>query len=235
MAAGYAAAEHPWMRRDDTPCFAGLEVVSKRARSYLGARLNEWKDKTMALELKIIVGSTRPGRQGPKIAAWIESAAKARGDFNVTLIDLAEINLPLLNEPNHPVMQQYQHDATKAWAEAIGSADALVFVTPEYDSFPNAALVNAVQYLAVEWRYKPAAIVSYGGISGGLRAAQELRQLLGAVGTAVTPQGVPLPMVFGQLNEAGFEPTEINSQGAEQMLSELGKWASALQPLHKAA
>lgn len=189
----------------------------------------------MSLDLKIIVGSTRPGRQGPKIAAWVESVAKAHNGFNVSTIDLAELNLPLFNEPRHPMMQQYEHEATKQWAQAIGSADAVIFVTPEYDSFPNAALINAVQYLSVEWRYKPVSVVSYGGISGGLRAAQELRQLALAVGAAPIQQGVPLPMVFGQLTEDSFQPSEINTQSATQMVAELAKWAGALRPLHKAA
>ena len=100
-------------------------------------------------------------------------------------MDLAEFDLPLLDEPKHPRLQQYEHEHTKRWSAAIGPADAFLFVTPEYDYFTSAALVNALQFLSVEWHYKAAGIVSYGGVSGGLRATQELRQLIGNLNGAM--------------------------------------------------
>lgn len=105
----------------------------------------------MDINLKIIIGSTRPGRKGPIIARWVEEAAKASGLFKVELVDLAEMNLPLLDEASHPAMQKYEHEHTKRWASIIGSADAYIFVTPEYDFFAPASLVNAIQVLMKEW------------------------------------------------------------------------------------
>lgn len=186
----------------------------------------------MQLNLKIIIGSTRPGRKGPIVARWVEEAAKATGKFDVALVDLADQNLPFLDEAAHPAMQKYEHEHTKRWSSIIGSADAFIFVTPEYDFFAPATLVNAIQVLSKEWAYKTAGVVSYGGISGGLRSTQVLRGLLGNVNVHALPQSVPLPM-FSQLIDENdtLQPTQIITDGANLMLGELAKWAGALKPL----
>ena len=126
----------------------------------------------MTLKLQTSICSIRPGRIGPKVGEWFHGVAAGHGGFEAELVDLADFHLPMLDEAKHPRMQQYEHDHTKKWAASVASADAYAFVTPEYDYFPPASLVNAVQFVAREWHYKPAGIVSYGGISGGLRAAQ---------------------------------------------------------------
>ncbi|KAA2312960.1 NADPH-dependent oxidoreductase [Pseudooceanicola sediminis] len=190
----------------------------------------------MTLKLKVITGSTRPGRVGPTVAKWAVQAAEANGKFEVEAVDLADMNLPLLDEANHPAMQKYEHEHTKRWSAIIGDADAFVFVTPEYDFFAPAALVNAVQVLLKEWKYKPAGVVSYGGISGGLRSAQVLRGLLGNVGAVAIPQGVPLPLFSQYISDDGtFTPNEKVTEGAEAMFDELARWAGALKPLHSPA
>ncbi len=97
----------------------------------------------------------------------MEEIARADGRFEVELVDLADFHLPVFDEPAHPRLQKYEHEHTKRWAKSVESADAFLFVAPEYDYFPNAALVNALQYLSVEWAHKVAGIVSYGGASGG--------------------------------------------------------------------
>jgi Predicted flavoprotein len=186
----------------------------------------------MSLILKIITGSTRPTRQGPKVAAWVEDFARAHGGFTVELVDLAAMDLPLLDEPAHPAMQKYEHDHTKRWSEVIAGADAFVFVTPEYDFFTPAALVNAIQCLSREWKYKAAGVVSYGGVSGGLRSAQVLRGLLGNVGVMAIPQTVPLPFFAASINDDGqFEANEKMEEGLKLLLDELAKWSGALKPL----
>jgi len=186
----------------------------------------------MTLSLKIIIGSTRPGRKGPAVARWIDGVARAQGGFDVELVDLADMDLPLLDEPKHPVMQDYQHDHTKRWSKVIASGDAFIFVTPEYNFFAPASLVNAIQCLSKEWAYKPAGVVSYGGISGGLRAAQVLRGLLGNVNVMAIPQAVPLPLFASQIDDSGtFQGNDKMVEGANAMLGELGKWAGALKPL----
>jgi NAD(P)H-dependent FMN reductase len=188
----------------------------------------------MALKLNIIIASTRPGRAGPTIAKWVDEQARLNEAFDVALLDLADFKLPLLDEPAHPRLQQYQHEHTKRWAQAIAPADAFLFVVPEYDFFINAALVNALQFLSVEWAYKVAGVVSYGGVSGGLRSTQELRQLLGNLNVMALPQSVPIPFFAKFINEDQvFMPTEQMTDGLKSVLGELSKWGTALQPLRK--
>jgi len=189
----------------------------------------------MALRLNIIIGSTRPGRISPTVAKWVEKAAVEHGKFDVKLVDLADFKLPLLDEAAHPMAKQYVNEPTKRWSASVDSADAFVFVTPEYNYFPPAALVNSVQSLMQEWFYKPAGVVSYGGISGGLRAAQAFRQLLGNVNVHSLPQVVPAPMVTQFIGEDGvFRPNEPMTDGLNGMLDELHKWTTALRTLRPA-
>lgn len=186
----------------------------------------------MALKLNIIIGSTRPGRVGPVIARWLHETALEHGSFGVELVDLADFGLPLLDEAAHPLAQQYANDPTRRWSQSVASADAFVFVTPEYDYFAPAALVNAVQVLAREWFYKPASVVSYGGISGGLRAAQVLRQLLGNVNVYALTQPVPVPMFAQFIGEDGvFHPNEQMKVAVGAMLDEIYRVAGAMKTL----
>jgi len=190
----------------------------------------------MSLKLKIIIGSTRPGRKGPIVADWVKRFADEFGKFDVDLVDLAELDLPLLDEPNHPAQKNYQHDHTKRWSAIADEADAFVFVAPEYNFFAPAALVNAMQCLSQEWKYKPAAFVSYGGVSGGLRAMQELRQLFGNLGGVALAQSVPMPFFTQFIGEDGtFKPNEPMLEGIKGVFGELHKWATALQPMRKPA
>lgn len=186
----------------------------------------------MKLSLKIIIGSTRPGRVGATVAQWVQTFASEHGKFDVELVDLADLALPLFDEPSHPRLQQYEHEHTRRWSRIVASADAFVFVTPEYDYFPPAALVNAIQCLLREWAEKPAGVVSYGGVSGGLRASQQLRQLLGNVNIMALPASVPIPF-FPQFigDDNVFHPNEQISQGATVMFNELHKWAVGLKSM----
>ena len=187
----------------------------------------------MALKLNIIIGSTRPGRAGPKLGHWFHQLATEHALFDASLVDLADFELPLLDEASHPRLQTYRNEPTRKWSASVAAADAFVFVTPEYDFFPPASLVNAVQVLSKEWAYKPAGVVSYGGISGGLRSAQGLRQLLGNVNVHALPQVVPVPMFAQFVGEDGvFRPSQPMQDGARGLLDELHKWAGALQGLH---
>ena len=187
------------------------------------------------MKLNIIIGSTRPGRIGPKVATWFDGFAREHGGFEPVLVDLADFNLPVFDEPKHPRMQDYQHDHTRAWAESAAAGDAYVFVTPEYNFFPPSSLINALTFLSREWNYKPAGILSYGGISGGLRATQQLRLMLTTLKVMPIPEGVPVPMVHSMLDEKeGFTPTEPIRDGAKLMLDELRRWAVALSAMRQA-
>ena len=186
----------------------------------------------MKHQLSIIIGSTRPGRAGPIFAECLEGFVREHGKFEPVMTDIAAFKLPLLDEPHHPRLRQYENDHTKAWSKAIDAADAFVFVAPEYNYFAAPAIVNAVDYLLKEWRYKPAGIFSYGGVSGGLRAAQALKPLLAAVGIMPIPEGVALPMYQKLLDENGaFSASEQVAGGAKAMLDELLRWSEALKPL----
>lgn len=184
------------------------------------------------LKLAVIIVSTRLGRKGPAVAQWFADFARYQEIFDVTLIDLAEVNLPLLDEPAHPRLQQYQHAHTQAWSEQIAAQDAFVFVSPEYNFGTPAPLVNALDYLFKEWNYKPAGFVSYGGVSGGLRGVQMSKLLLTALKMMPIPEAVTIPAFSDYLDEHGkFQANSHHEHSADGMLNELRKWATALKTL----
>src|ERR1044072_4349009 len=120
--------------------------------------------------LHTVICSTRPTRVGPSVATWFHEFAVQHGQFDAALVDLAEFDLPVFNEPEHPRLQKYQHEYTKKWSASVKAADAFVFVTPEYNYGPPPSLLNALDYLFWEWQYKAVGLVGYGGISGGGRS-----------------------------------------------------------------
>jgi NAD(P)H-dependent FMN reductase len=186
--------------------------------------------------LQIVLASTRPGRVGLPVAEWFLPRAQKHGAFDVELLDLAEVGLPLLDEPNHPRLQQYVHQHTRDWSETVVRGDAYVFVMPEYNYGFNAALKNALDYLFVEWQHKPAGLISYGGVSAGLRAAQMLRQVLAALSVTTVTPAVMLPMVSALVDEERhLRPTEQIDASATTMLDELARYAVALRELRGAA
>jgi len=182
--------------------------------------------------LKIITASTRPGRKGPALANWIFDLAKKHTEFTVELLDLAEINLPFLDEPNHPSMQKYTKDHTKKWSATIAAADAFIFVTPEYNFGYPASLKNALDFLYNEWTYKPVAFVSYGGIAGGTRSMQALKQVITAMKMVPIVEAVNIPFFTKYIDEQNkFNADEIIQKSAEGMLKELGRWTETLQQM----
>jgi NAD(P)H-dependent FMN reductase len=186
----------------------------------------------MKPKLHIIIGSTRPGRIGPSIARWFSDYTAEHGKFEPVLVDLADFNLPVFDEPEHPMKQNYRHAHTKAWAASVSAADAFVFVTPEYNYAPPPALVNAFNYLSREWNYTPVGFVSYGGISGGLRSVQVAKQIVTTLKMMPIPEGVPMPMVFQNLDETGnLNAPDIYKTSAATMLEELFRWTEALKSL----
>jgi len=185
----------------------------------------------MPLKLHTVITSTRPNRNGPLIAKWFHEHASAHGSFEAELVDLADFKLPLFDEPQHPMRLNYVHEHTKAWAASVNAADAFVFVLPEYNHSPPPSFVNAFDFLTWEWQYKPAAFVSYGGVSGGLRAAQAARLQVATLKMMPIPEGVAIPSFFGQIKDAKFEGNELNLQGVSATLHELHRWADALATL----
>lgn len=188
----------------------------------------------MALKLHTIIASTRPGRVGPTIARWFHDLAVQHGRFDAELVDLATFNLPVYDEPRHPVLQEYAHEHTRVWARSVAAADAYVFVTPEYNYGPTPALLNALNYVYREWNCKPAAFVSYGGISGGMRAVQQAKLTLTTLKVVPLVDAVVFPMVGQQIGADGvLAANEIQAQSANALLDELHRWAGALRPLRQ--
>ena len=183
------------------------------------------------LNLLVVVASTRPGRVGLPVSQWFVDAAKAHGGFQVSVADLAEENLPLLDEPHHPRLRRYQHDHTKRWSEKVADADAFVFVIPEYNYGLSASMKNAIDYLHTEWRYKPATVVSYGGVSAGTRSAVGLHGAGYALNLFVISQAVNIPFVGNRIDDSRFDPTEATETAATAALDELVKVAEAMRPL----
>jgi NAD(P)H-dependent FMN reductase len=182
--------------------------------------------------LRIIIGSTRPGRVGLPVATWLAERAREHGGFDVQVTDLAELNLPMYDEPNHPRLRQYTHQHTIDWSALVDGSDAFIFVTPEYNHSFNAALKNAIDYLHSEWQHKPAGIASYGGVAAGTRAAQALKQVLTVLKVVPVTEAVNIPFVGQHLDEdRRFKSTELIDASATAMLDELLKWTEALTGL----
>jgi len=189
----------------------------------------------MPLILHTIVCSTRPGRVGLSVARWFHEIATQHGGFDAKLVDLAEFNLPVYDEPKHPSLQQYVHEHTKRWSASVSAADAFVFVTPEYNYGPPPSLLNALDYVYKEWNYKPAAFVSYGGVSGGLRGVQIEKHTLTTLKMVPIVEAVTIQMVAQHMNEGRFTPKDVHVTSATTMLNELVRWAEALKPLRQPA
>ena len=187
----------------------------------------------MKPRLHILICSTRPGRVGPAVARWALAAAAQHGKFDSVLVDLATFNLPVFDEPEHPRLQNYHHEHTQAWSACVENADAFVFVMPEYNYGPPPSLLNAMNYLVREWQYKAVAFVSYGGMSGGIRAVQVTKQLATTYKMAPLLEAVAIPNVAQHLAGDRFMALEIHTQSADAMLDELHRWTHALSALRR--
>lgn len=184
--------------------------------------------------LQIIITSTRPGRVGLPVAEWFYDLAVRDGRFAVELIDLAEVNLPFMDEPNHPRLRQYTHQHTKDWSATIERADAFVFVMPEYNYGFNAPLKNAIDYLHLEWAYKPVGFVSYGGVSAGTRAVQMIKQVITTLKMIPVSEAVSIPFIRQFMNDEGqLQANETMVTVAQRMLHELYRLTTALEPLRE--
>ncbi|HLJ67397.1 MAG TPA: NAD(P)H-dependent oxidoreductase [Chloroflexota bacterium] len=182
--------------------------------------------------LMILIASTRPGRVGLPVAEWIEKKVAEHGGFEADVADLAEIDLPFMDEPNHPRLRRYEHQHTRDWSARVDDADAFVFVMPEYNYGFNAPLKNAIDYLHWEWQYKPVGFVSYGGVSAGTRAVQMIKQVVTAVKMVPVNEAVSIPFVQQFIDGDGrLQPNEVMDTAANAMLDELQRLTAALQPL----
>jgi len=184
--------------------------------------------------LQIIVGSTRPGRAGSTVAEWFHGVAVKHDHFATQLVELADIALPLLDEPHHPRLGRYEHDHTRRWSQIVSAADAYVFAVPEYNHGYNAATKNALDCLHREWQYKPVGFVSYGGGAGGARAVQGLEPVVATLRMVASTQSVTIPQI-GRLVKPGepFTPGDRAEQGSFSLLDDLTLLTRLLAPMHR--
>ncbi|HEY1700673.1 MAG TPA: NAD(P)H-dependent oxidoreductase [Trebonia sp.] len=198
------------------------------------------------IRIAVVVGSTRPGRRADQVARWVLQAAAGRPadhpgwvagtpEVEYELVDLAQVSLPLLDEPVPAAIGSYKHEHTRRWSQLVASFDGFVFVIPEYNHGVPAAAKNAVDYLFTEWNDKAAGFVSY-GLSGGVRAVEQLRLTLAEVKVACVRSQVALSLftdfAIDDMAEPGtFTPAEQHLRVLYRMLDELADWAGALHAL----
>lgn len=184
------------------------------------------------LKIAIILGSTRPGRNGEAVAKWVVERAKARSDAQFELLDVKDFNLPLLDEPVPPSMGQYSKEHTKRWAATINAFDAYVFVTPEYNHSTSGALKNAIDFIYQEWNNKAAGFVSYGS-AGGARAVEHLRLIMAEMQVATVRAQVMFSLMTDFENFSTFKPAAQHESSLKTMLDQLVSWGTALKGVRK--
>ena len=167
----------------------------------------------MSKQVKVILGSIRPGRAGKTIADWVIKKSKEYdGDLAFELIDLKEVDLPFMDEPMPPMMSDdYANEHTKRWSAMIKNADALVIVTPEYNHGYPPVLKNAIDFLYNEWKDMPVGLVGYGG-GGATHAIRQLREILEYVGMKVLEDPVTIGKIWDAVDEEGNVKPE-NTRG----------------------
>jgi NAD(P)H-dependent FMN reductase len=180
----------------------------------------------------IVIASTRPGRGGDSVARWFIERATEHDAFELHVVDLAELNLPPLDEPNHPRLRQYTRRHTREWSEQVEAADAFVFVTPEYNHGYPASLKLAIDYLHHEWRYKPVGFVSYGGVAAGTRSVEQLLQVVTAVRLMPVIEQVNIPFYQQFIDDDGVvQANQVMDDAAETLLDQLVRMEATLRPL----
>jgi NAD(P)H-dependent FMN reductase len=185
--------------------------------------------------LQIIIASTRPGRVGLPVAQWFIGRAREHGQFDIDVADLAEINLPFLDEPNHPRLREYTKRHTKDWSARVEAADAFAIVLPEYNYGMPATIKNAIDFLHYEWSYKPVGFVSYGGVSAGTRSVQQLTQVVSTLKMFPLTEAVSIPFVRQFLDDdETVRANETMEQASDALLDELVRVEQALRPLRVA-
>lgn len=184
------------------------------------------------INVAIIIGSTRPGRNGEAVGKWVYEIAAKRSDANYALVDLLEVNLPLLDEPNSPAMQQYTKQHTKDWSARIEAFDAFVFVTPEYNHGVPASLKNAIDFLYKEWNNKAAGFVGYGN-TGGARSVEHLRNTMAELQIADVREQVALSLFTDFENYRIFKPAAFHEKKVNALLDQVVSWGTALKQVRQ--
>jgi NAD(P)H-dependent FMN reductase len=185
-------------------------------------------------KLKGIRASTRGERKGPAIADWVLEKLEDQNDFEIELLDLKTIDLPMMNEPNHPRLKKYQHQHTRDWSAKIEPADAFIFVIPEYNFGFTAPIKNALDYVFNEWQYKAVAFVSYGGLAAGTRAVQMLKLVVTELKMMPMMESVNIPFFAKYIDANGkFNADEVLNKSFDDMMTELLRWTKGLKAIRE--
>jgi NAD(P)H-dependent FMN reductase len=185
-------------------------------------------------KIAIIIGSTRPGRNGQAVAEWVLEQAKSRTDAQFEIVDLKDFDLPHLDEAAPAAFGQYANDHTKKWSATIADYDGYIFVTPEYNHSTSGALKNALDFLYNEWNNKAAAFVSYGSL-GGARAVEHLRLVAAELQLATVRQQLGFSLMTDFENFSTFTPADHHLPGVTTMFDQLVSWAEALRSVRESA
>lgn len=185
------------------------------------------------MKVQIIIGSTRPGRVTPKLAAWVASEAKQIEGTEVELVDLADYPMSMLDEPISPQYNPERKPSAEAqkWLDKISEADAYILVTPEYNRSYSGVLKNALDYVDFQFAKKPVALVAHGS-TGGAQAVGHLRGVLPGLKAVTTPIATYFSAQVGQaIDDKGNLSDELKANpygpqtGIRATLTEL-KWYS---------
>ncbi len=182
------------------------------------------------LKIAVIVGSTRPGRRAEPVAKWVHGQASKRTDARFELVDIADFDLPLYDEPMPPSMHQYRHEHTKRWAAAIDAYDGFIFIVPEYNHGITSALKNAIDFVYSEWNNKAAAFVSYGS-TGGVRAVEHLRGVMAELQIADVRAHVSLSLFTDFENFTAFKPAELHLAQLTTLFDQVVAWSGAMKTM----
>lgn len=179
-------------------------------------------------KIHIILGSTRPNRAGQAVYDWLDDKLRSNKRADFTFIDLAEVDLPFLDEPIPPSAGKYEHNHTKEWSKVIAEADGYIWVTSEYNNGYPAALKNAIDFLYQEWNRKAVSFVSYGNIAGGTRSVQQLKQVASELQMAAVKSSITIPLIWEAVQDGVLDESKVHGD-VEAMIDDLLWWAEALK------
>jgi NAD(P)H-dependent FMN reductase len=176
------------------------------------------------LKIGIILGSTRQGRVSPQVGEWVKGIADQRGDAEYEIVDIADYNLPFLGTTDGT------EPGIAAWNQKLASLDGFVFIVQEYNHSITGALKNALDFAREAWNDKAAGIVSYGS-TGGARAAEHLRGILGELKVADVRTHPTLSLFTDFENGSVFKPADLHQTNMKAMLDEVNAWSGALKTI----
>ena len=180
--------------------------------------------------VQVVLGSTRQGRAGERVARWFLRQAAGREDLQLELVDLRDWPLPFFDQAVPPMMGDYQDLAQQGWAAHVARADAYVLVTPEYNHGYPAVLKNALDTVFAEWRGKPVCFVGYGGPGGGIRAVEQLRQVVIELDMQPLRDAVLMPRVYAAFDDGGHLREAWHDREAAAVLDDVAAAAHRLRP-----